>query len=45
MKSERQKKIEKHANLTKDEKRRKRLALIVSAGVMAIPAFLQYYFS
>lgn len=44
MKSERQKKIEKHANLHKDEKRRKRIALIISAGVVAIPLFLKYYF-
>lgn len=44
MKSERQKKIEKHANMKKDEQRRKRIALIISAAVVAIPVFLKFYF-
>lgn len=44
MKSERQKKIEKHANMINNEKRRRRIALFISAGVIAIPLFLKYYF-
>gem|GEM_PF-4436984 len=42
LKSERQKKIEKHANVLKREKIRRRIALTISAIVITIPIFLKY---
>lgn len=45
MKSERQKKIEKHANMQRSQKHRKRLALIVSAFMLSIPVLIKYYFN
>lgn len=45
MKSQRQKMIEKHANMLKAQKKRKRIALTISAVVVAIPLFLKYYYS
>jgi len=44
MKSKRQKKIEKHANLLTRQKKRKRIALIISFIVVAIPVYLEYYY-
>lgn len=45
MKSHRQKMIEKHANMLKVQKKRKRIALTISAAVVAIPLLLNYYYS
>lgn len=45
MKSERQRKIEKHANMLRDQKRRRRIALAVSAVTLSIPVLIKYYFN
>ncbi|MCB0697563.1 MAG: hypothetical protein KDC07_09380 [Chitinophagaceae bacterium] len=42
MKSERQRKIEKHANMLNKEKKRKRIALTLSGLIIAIPIYLKY---
>ncbi len=42
MKSERQKKIQKHANSLKNEKRRRKIALFFSGLVATIPLYLKF---
>lgn len=44
MKSERQRKLDKHANMSKNKRLIKWLALSVSALVVSIPLYLKYFY-
>lgn len=44
-KSQRQLKIEKHATIVLREKKRKRIALLISALIVSVPFCLKYFYS